>query len=458
MTEVTPQENPTPGLSPSLRNGLAAMAVLSGLLSLALQGGPAGGSLIAGLLAALFACAACTAANPRWGILATSALAFGANAYLFGRKLEGAAGPSACNVSEVLNCDAVNTSAASELFGLPVTLYGMGLYAGLVLVTMYNPQRTPRLFQVTGLFAIPALAFSAYLAWESKKLGAFCAVCATIYVANAILMGAAWLGLRGQRRTLSEDLGGALGSTSLLTIVASFLVVVVVGAGRWQQVNAPLGSAETGRGAGDPAALQALYNTPVGAVQLDGTEPVLGNPSAPYMIVEWADFGCPHCARAAEELHQLVRAYPVQVRFKVFPLTAACNPALEHDGGPERCRAALAAECAHRQGRFEDFTRVLFKNQAYMSDADLSFMANQVGLDVTAWSACMAEPSVLDGVVADAMAGAKAGVRGTPAMFLMGTHGDQYVEVPLGPAAVARLIEAHEAGSPLPPPGPPPEM
>lgn len=435
------------------RNLLAGLAVLSGGAALALQGGPAGGTLIAGLLAALFACGAVVASSPRWGILATSALAFGANAYLFSRKLDAASGPSACNVGEVLNCDVINTSAASEMFGLPITLFGMGLYLGLGLVTLYNRASTPRLFQVTGLFAALSLAYSVYLAWASAQLGAFCVVCATIYVSNALLLWAAAKGSRAEGRALFDEAGGIFGSTSMLTVVGSFLVVVVLGAGSWNR-SAGIAAGPGGAASANVSDLARLFTTPTGPVELDGTEPVLGDPSAPYTIVEWADFGCPHCARASEELERIVQEYPVKVHFKHFPLAGECNPALQPGGGAERCRAAQATECAQQQGRFFEMAHVVFKNQGYFADGDLAHMAEQVGLDMGAWRACMADDAVMAGIRADAEAGARAGVRGTPALFLQGTHGSDYVELTWGPTSAVRMLEAVEGGATLPPPGP----
>lgn len=437
------------------RNLLAGLAVLSGGAALALQGGPAGGTLIAGLLAALFTCGAIIASSARWGVLATSALAFGANAYLFSRKFDAASGPSACNVGEVLNCDVINTSAASEAFGLPITLFGMGLYLGLGLVTLYDRKATPRLFQVTALFGALSLLYSVYLAMVSAQIGAFCVVCATIYVSNALLIWAAVRGSREDGLPLVGDFKALLGSTSMLTVVGSFLVVVVLGASSWNRTADPAGFTAGGPGAsGDASALSRLFTTPLGPVELDGTEPVMGDRSAPYTIVEWADFGCPHCARATEELERLVREYPVQVHFKHFPLSGECNPALQPGGGEERCRAALATECALQQGRFFEMASLLFKNQGYFSERDVTQMAEQAGLEMNAWQSCMQDPSMFDGIRADAEAGVRAGVRGTPALFLKGTHGADFVELTWGPTSALRLIEAHESGANLPPPSP----
>jgi protein-disulfide isomerase len=209
-------------------------------------------------------------------------------------------------------------------------------------------------------------------------------------------------------------------------------------------------------GGTDAGALAEMMGLPGGPIELDGTEQILGDPEAPYLVVEWADYGCPHCAMAAKELKILVQERPdIQVRFKTFPLSGACNPLIERQEGAERCKAAWAAECAGLQGRFWDLQALIFANQTHISDEDLAYMAEQAGLDFPAWEACMQDPSVMEGVVQDAIAGAKAGVQGTPALFLAGVlPGGQFVESCRGPAGVLELVEAHKAGTPLPSPQP----
>jgi protein-disulfide isomerase len=171
--------------------------------------------------------------------------------------------------------------------------------------------------------------------------------------------------------------------------------------------------------------------------------------------VEWADYGCPHCALAAQELPELIKQMPnVQLRFKVFPLSGLCNPALESQEGGERCQAAAAAECARGQDKFYELQHLIFVNQTNLSDSELTFMAKQVGLDMDAWTACFEGQEVWEGIRADAEAGLRAGVMGTPAMFLKGTHGDTFIELHAGAAGAFALIQAQQNGTSLPPPGP----
>jgi len=84
-----------------------------------------------------------------------------------------------CDFGETFNCDLVNRSQYSEIFGIPVALIGMAGYAALVgLATVYRERReTPAL-----LFGGSAagLAFALYLTYiEEHVLGVWCILCLT---------------------------------------------------------------------------------------------------------------------------------------------------------------------------------------------------------------------------------------------------------------------------------------
>lgn len=448
-------------------------------------------SLMAWLLAAAIACGGVILLETRWGILATSVLGLGCSSYLFTRKLESASGPALCNVNDVINCDVVNSSAASELFGIPISLLGAGFFLGMAIAAILAKDASARLFSTSAALSSIGCLYSLYLAYESKQLGAVCVMCITIYLCCGLLL---WAGLRGLKQSgnsLAVELPKIPGSTSFVTTSAVLVIVVLLGHTTWSstarrgpQLPEITGAAPAPAPANTPASpephdhphpeephdhphpspggtldpetvaqLGQSYTYARGPVALSGSEPVLGDPNAPYTIVEFADFGCPHCAQAAVQLKQLVQQVPeVQVRFRPFALSGACNPALQGQEGVERCRAAMASECANHQGRFWEYSSRVFANQRDLSDSSLLASAQAVGLDLPAFQTCMQDQETVRAVAEHAMAGARAGVMGTPALFLKGVHEDRWLDVCWGPEAVLALIELHRSGEPLPPP------
>jgi vitamin-K-epoxide reductase (warfarin-sensitive) len=82
-----------------------------------------------------------------------------------------------CEIGETFNCDIVNRSEYSSIFGIPVALIGMLGYAGLAgLATVYRERReTPAMLFIA---AAAGLAFALYLTYiEACVLGVWCILC-----------------------------------------------------------------------------------------------------------------------------------------------------------------------------------------------------------------------------------------------------------------------------------------
>jgi uncharacterized membrane protein len=109
-----------------------------------------------------------------------------------------ATGSRLCDINDTFNCDSVNKSEWSELFGIPVALLGLLGYAFLFFVVLL--QRRVRAWldftdrDVWGYVlgaVLFMLCFQAYLtAIEIFRIGAYCLVC---LVNQATLLAIAWL-------------------------------------------------------------------------------------------------------------------------------------------------------------------------------------------------------------------------------------------------------------------------
>lgn len=165
-------------------------------------------------------------------------------------------------------------------------------------------------------------------------------------------------------------------------------------------------------------------------VQVEAKGPSRGPQDAVVTIVEFSDYECPFCAKAAASVEEARALFPDHVRvvMRDFPL----------DFHPNAVPAAIAARCAGAQGKYYEMHDKLFANQKQLDPATFKAHAQALGLDLGAFDACFADPQQLAAVAADHKAGAAVGVEGTPAFFVNG--------VPLGGAQpTSKFIELIEA-------------
>jgi vitamin-K-epoxide reductase (warfarin-sensitive) len=100
-----------------------------------------------------------------------------------------------CEIGETFNCDIVNRSAYSSIFGIPVALIGMlgyGALAGLATVYRERPETPAMLFGSAGA----GLVFALYLTYiEGRVLGVWCILCLSslaLITATTILAAVIW--------------------------------------------------------------------------------------------------------------------------------------------------------------------------------------------------------------------------------------------------------------------------
>ena len=104
--------------------------------------------------------------------------------------------------------------------------------------------------------------------------------------------------------------------------------------------------------------------------------------------------------------------YPEEVKlvFKNFPLR-------RHKFAS---KAAVAALAAKKQGKFWEFHDKLFENVSRLSDQKIQEIARELGLNQEAFERDMKAPEMQGRISRDTRDGKKAGVRGTPTIFVNG--------------------------------------
>jgi protein-disulfide isomerase len=82
--------------------------------------------------------------------------------------------------------------------------------------------------------------------------------------------------------------------------------------------------------------------------------------------------------------------------------------------------AAVAVLAANQQGKFWEYHSELFKNYNQLNDAKFDEIAGSLGLDMDQFKKDMQGPALGAMVQRDLQDGVKAGVRGTPSIFING--------------------------------------
>lgn len=137
-----------------------------------------------------------------------------------------------------------------------------------------------------------------------------------------------------------------------------------------------------------------------------------GSANPKVVLVEFADYECPHCKRLQPVLRQVLDEFKSDVRmfFKHYPLPQHTNARL----------AAEAAVAAQRQGKFWQFQDKLWENQDSLSPAELEKFGKEVGLDMAKFRKDLEDPAVKARVQKDRVDGTTLGLSSTPTLYING--------------------------------------
>ena len=151
---------------------------------------------------------------------------------------------------------------------------------------------------------------------------------------------------------------------------------------------------------------------------VNGDDHVQGNSEARITLVEYGDFECPHCGRAYWDIKDVQQQFGRELRFvyRHFPLTQI---------HPLAQPAAEAAEFAGARDRFWEMHDAIYENQDRLSMQMLLEIAEGLALDRVELEEALERHRFHTRVQRDFLSGIKAGVNGTPTLFLNGMRFDR---------------------------------
>ena len=150
---------------------------------------------------------------------------------------------------------------------------------------------------------------------------------------------------------------------------------------------------------------------PVQAVSVDD-DPARGEVNAPVTIVEFTDFQCPSCAAMHPVLEEVLKSYSAKVR-----LVVRDYPLAQHENA---LKAAEAANAANAQGKFFEYTALLYTHQKALDVASLKKYASEIGLNRQKFDAALDSGTYAAEVKHDIEDAEIYGVNSTPTIFVNG--------------------------------------
>ena len=143
----------------------------------------------------------------------------------------------------------------------------------------------------------------------------------------------------------------------------------------------------------------------------DARSPVSGNRSGDITLIEFFDYRCGYCKRAAGAVTQLQREDSrVRVIYKDFPILGEASEL-----------AAKAALASQAQGKHQAFHEAMLAFKGDITKESIVSLAGEVGLDTTKLEADMRNPEWQTVIDTNRALARTLGISGTPG-FIVGTE------------------------------------
>lgn len=147
---------------------------------------------------------------------------------------------------------------------------------------------------------------------------------------------------------------------------------------------------------------------------IDSTDWVKGNTSAPVKLIVYGDFDCPFCAEFEKTLKKAQEEFPDKI-----VIAFRHNPLRSH---PMAYTAALSAECAGEQNKFWEMHDKIFaaNTENILNEEKIKADAKDLGLDVVKFEQCIDTEKYKDKIQEQYLEAVNLGVIGAPGSFING--------------------------------------
>ncbi len=153
------------------------------------------------------------------------------------------------------------------------------------------------------------------------------------------------------------------------------------------------------------------------------SDPAIGSTSAPITIIEYGEFQCEACKEAHIVIKEIIRQKENDVRWvwKDIINTAHTNS----------LSAATAARCAQQQGKFWEFSELLFANQARISTDLYTQIAKNLNINNEAFTLCLNDKNTKNTIASNSLLSQESlNITETPVLYINSIKYSGVISVP----------------------------
>ncbi len=360
---------------------------------------------------------------------------------------------SFCSLGKYADCDVVNSSTYSELFGVPLASFGALAYFLILIFGLSAPpnDRNYRPFQrlIGWLGSASATCDLLLLLIQILLLHTLCIVCILSYGATFLILytcisGNGITSVKQFRQFLTERWGFDFRWQSWTVLTCS--IISFVGTLAFLPATIQMIPQKQYAQARIEQFFSEFKDKPSRVIEAKDGDGTFGNPSSRVRIVEFSDFECPHCQRAAFTLHNSLETLGERVYFifKHYPLDSTCNNTVTYQLHPKACKLAQLAYCAAKRNLFWEFHDTIFFDfkTEELPEWDLIYgrLAEKQILSREEITRCLQNDKAIQNVLEDIRLGNSFGIKGTPTVLING----KAVTISITVESLRKLIEIEE--------------
>jgi protein-disulfide isomerase/uncharacterized membrane protein len=331
-----------------------------------------------------------------------SAMMIGFSIYLTGHYFAlkfptGLESGSLCNLNSFFNCDKTTLSPASNIGGVPISIFGIVIGA----ITMIGIFIKNINFERTVYFALLINMVGCVLlfCYSLFVLGGLCPFCTLYYIVSGITL---WMFYKKSATYLPHP-------PILIGLAAVLLAVTFL-----TKMNVNSKTAQGSAIAND--LIKQYYGLPdLGQPATPSVYKIATAENAPIKMQIFSDFECPACKALSELMPQIIARYggKIDIQYFFYPLDNNCNPSMDRPLHASACRGAYYSVCSPVE-KFGTIHDEIFHNQERLADfLDENIKKNNL-------EACVKDPKTKEKVVAIINQATPFNIRSTPTFLLNG--------------------------------------